>query len=149
MMNVDVGTLIRRASRDDRRKAFGCWRRQDMKKVEEVSEERKAELLALFEAELGLTPESPETPEKKEPPVKVVVEEGEVVRDALVRVAPSDPNFPKSQEGEVRVRRTDFVTVRIDLWEEQQRQKAEDRRHRRAIDPYRMGHWGDDGDDAA
>jgi hypothetical protein len=79
-------------------------------------------------------------PPRKKP--KVVTNEGEVVRDALVRVSPSDPNYPKSEEGEVRVRRADFVTVRIDLWEEQQRAKREDRLRRRALDPYRTGIWG-------
>ena len=104
----------------------------------EVTEERRAELLALLEEELGLTP-----PKPKKPEVKVVVEETEVVRDAIVQVAPSDPNYPHSDEGVVRVRRSDFVTIRMDLWEEQQRQKREDRLRRREIDPFRMGHWDD------
>ena len=65
----------------------------------------------------------------------------EIVRDADVKVSDADPNYPKSEEGMVRVRRSDYVTIRMDLWEEQQRQKAEDRRHRRMIDPCRMGHW--------
>jgi len=35
----------------------------------------------------------------------------------------------------------DFVTLRLDLYEEQMRQKAADRRHRKMIDPARMGLW--------
>ncbi len=81
-------------------------------------------------------------PPRPKPKPKVVASDGELVRDALVRVGPDDPNYAKSEEGVVKVRRTDFVTVRIDLWEEQQRQKSEERRHRRMIDPDRLGHWG-------
>jgi hypothetical protein len=104
--------------------------------MKKVSEERKAELLALLEEELGLIP-----PKVKPTTVKVVVEEAEVVRDAVVHVAPSDPNYPQSEGGVVRVQRPGFVTIRMDLWEEQQRQKREDRLRRREIDPFRMGHW--------
>jgi hypothetical protein len=81
------------------------------------------------------------------PKPKVVTSEGELIRDALVRVGPADPNYKKSDEGVVRVKRNDFVTIRMDLWEEQQRQKAEDRRHRRAIDPCRLGLYGPVDDD--
>jgi hypothetical protein len=42
----------------------------------------------------------------------------------------------------VKVRRSDFVTVRIDLWEEQQAEKRAARRHRRMIDPCRLGLYG-------
>lgn len=84
-------------------------------------------------------------PPKKKP--KVVASEGELVRDAVVRVAPSDPNYRKSEEGMVRVRRADFVTVNMRAYEEQQMLKAEDRRHRQMIDPYRLGHWGPVDDD--
>lgn len=105
--------------------------------MKNVSEERRAELLALLEEELGLVPP------RKKPAVKVVVEEAEVVRDADVRVSRSDPNYPGSDEGVVRVRRNDFVTIRMDLWEEQQRMKREDRLRRREIDPFRMGHWNE------
>ena len=99
-----------------------------------VSPERVAELVALLEKALGLTPK----PKLK---AKAVVSEGEVVRDADVRVSPADPNYPNSNEGTVRVRRSDFVTVNMDLYEAQQRQKAEDRRLRRSLDPFRLGHW--------
>src|SRR5262245_10033955 len=109
-----------------------------------VSPERTAEIVAMFEKLLGLEP-------KPKPKPKAVVNGGEVVRDADVRVSPADPNYRQSDEGVVRVRRSEFVTVRIDLWEEQQAIKREERRRRREIDPFRLGHWGptDDGDDAA
>jgi hypothetical protein len=79
-------------------------------------------------------------PPKKKP--KAVTNEGEVVRDADVRVSPSDPNYGKSDDGVVRVRRSDFVTVRMDLYEEQQREKRLDRLRRREMDPARTGIWG-------
>jgi hypothetical protein len=83
-------------------------------------------------------------PPRPKPKPKVVTSEGELVRDAIVQVGPGDPNYKKSDEGVVRVRRSDWVTIRIDLWEEQQRQKAEERLHRQMIDPCRLGHWDDD-----
>jgi hypothetical protein len=86
-------------------------------------------------------------PPRPKPKAKVVASDGELVRDAMVRVGPADPNYRESDEGVVRVKRNDFVTVRIDLWEEQQRQKAEDRRHRRALDPCRLGLYGPIEDD--
>jgi hypothetical protein len=73
---------------------------------------------------------------------KVVVKENQVVRDADPHVSRIDPNYPKSDEGVVRVRRNDWVTIRMDLWEEQQRQKRAEKLHRRQLDPYRLGHWG-------
>ena len=99
-----------------------------------VTPERKAELIAELEEIIGHRMSKP----------KVVASETNVVRDADVKVSKADPNYPKSEEGVVRVRRNDFVTVRIDLWEEQQRQKAEDRRHRKMIDPCRLGIWDND-----
>lgn len=106
--------------------------------------ESTAEIVALLEKMLGLEP-------KPKPRPKVVVTEEGVVRDADVQVGPADPNYRRSEEGVVRVRRSDFVTVRIDLWEQQQAEKREARRQRRMLDPYRLGHWGptDDDDDAA
>jgi len=83
----------------------------------------------------------------RKPRPKVVTSEAQVIRDADVRVSPDDPNYRKSNEGVVRVRRSDFVTLRLDLWEEQQRQRREDRLRRRAIDPCRLGHWGSIEDD--
>jgi hypothetical protein len=61
-----------------------------------------------------------------------------------VPVAPTDPNYRGSADGVVRVKRNDFVKVNIGLYEAQQRQKAEDRLLRRQIDPFRLGHWGDE-----
>src|SRR5215472_4179790 len=107
------------------------WRR-----AMSVTPERTAELVALMEKALGLTP-------KPKPKPKVVVSEDGVVRDADVRVSPADPNYRGSDEGVVRVRRTDFVTINMELWEAQQEQKREDRRIRRSLDPFRLGHWED------
>ena len=79
---------------------------------------------------------------KPKPKPKVVANEGEVVRDAEVQVAPKDPNYRNANDGVVRVRRRDFVTINMSAWEEQQCQKMEDRRRRREIDPARTGIWG-------
>jgi hypothetical protein len=100
-----------------------------------VTPERTAELVGLLEKALGLTP-------KPKPKPKVVVNEDGVVHDADVRVSPADPNYHGSDDGVVRVRRSDFVTVRVDLWEEQQAAKREERRRRRALDPCRLGLYG-------
>jgi len=100
-----------------------------------VDPKKTEELVALLEKVLGLTP-------KPKPKPRVVTTEEGVVRDADVRVSPADPNYRGSEEGFVRVRRKDFVTVRMDLYEVQMREKAEARRVRRAMDPYRLGHWG-------
>jgi hypothetical protein len=98
-----------------------------------VDPRKTAELVALMEKALGLTPKP-----------KAVVNDGEIVRDANVRVSPADPNYRGSDEGVVRVRRNDFVRINMELWEAQQEAKREDRRMRRALDPYRLGHWGTD-----
>jgi len=102
-----------------------------------VDPKKTAELVALMEKALGLTP-------KPNPKPKVVTTEDGVVRDADVRVSPADPNYRGSEEGTVRVRRSQFVRINMELYEAQQQQKAEDRRQRRMLDPYRMGHWGSD-----
>jgi hypothetical protein len=102
-----------------------------------VTPERKAELIAELEEIIGHRMDRP----------KVVASETNVVRDADVKVSKADPNYAKSEEGMVKVRRSDFVVIRMDLYEEQMRQKAEDRRQRRMIDPYRLGHWGPDDED--
>ena len=73
--------------------------------------------------------------------LKLSSNDGEVVRDADVRVSPADPNYRENDGGVVRVRRSDFVTINMELYEEQQRLKREDRRRRREIDPFRVGHW--------
>jgi len=78
---------------------------------------------------------------------KVVTSDAKVVRDAVVKVGPDDPNYVRSDEGVVKVRRSDWVKARIDLWEEQMRQKAEDRRRRRELDPCRLGLYGPVDDD--
>jgi len=88
-----------------------------------VDPKKTAELVALMEKALGLTP-------KPKPKPKVVTTEDGVVSDADVRVSPADPNYRGSDEGVVRVRRSDFVTINMELWEAQQQQKAEDRRLR-------------------
>jgi uncharacterized protein YbcI len=78
---------------------------------------------------------------------KVVVKENEVVRDADPHVSKADPNYAKSDEGVVKVRRDDWVTIRVDLWEQQQRERREERLRRRELDPFRLGHWGTDEDE--
>jgi hypothetical protein len=99
-----------------------------------VDPKRVAELVALMEKALGLTP-------KPKPKPKVIANEGEVVRDAEVQVSPKDPNYRGSEEGVVKVRRSDFVTINMELYEAQQEDKREARRARRRLDPYRLGHW--------
>ena len=111
-----------------------------MEAVMAVSPERTVELVALLEKALGLSP-------RPRPKPKVVVNEEEVVRDADVRVGPADPNYRESDNGIVRVRRSDFVTVNIAVWEEQQAAKREERRLRRALDPCRLGLYGPIDDD--
>jgi len=76
------------------------------------------------------------------PKPKAVVVEDQVVRDANSHVSRADPNYAASDDGVVKVRRRDWVTVRIDLWEEQMRQRREERRIRRALDPCRLGLYG-------
>ena len=73
---------------------------------------------------------------------KVVTKDSEVVRDAVAHVSKADPNYRGSDGGFVKVQRSDFVTVRMDVYEEQMRERAEARRQRRLLDPYRLGHWG-------
>jgi hypothetical protein len=99
-----------------------------------VDPKKTAELVALMEKALGLTP-------KPKPKPKVVTTEDGVVRDADVRVSPADPNYHGSEEGVVRVRRSQFVTINMELYEAQQQAKREDRLRRRALDPFRLGHW--------
>ena len=100
----------------------------------EVGKMTRAEVKAIIEEIWG--PPSPK------PKPKVVVEEAEVIRDADVRVSPDDPTTVRSDEGMVRVRRSDFVTINMEAWEEQQRQKRIDRLRRKALDPARLGIWG-------
>ena len=93
-----------------------------------MTPERKAEIRAL------LNPTPPSKP-------KVVTSEGDVIRDAVVKVAPEDPNA-RGGDRVVEVRRSDWVTINIPLWERQQAEKALDRKRWRELDPFRMGHWG-------
>jgi hypothetical protein len=105
-----------------------------------VTPERRAELKAMIEKAIGGP--LPRVTRPKVVASKIEEEEkSEIVRDADVKVSAVDPNHD-GDGGEVRVRRNEFVTVRMDLWEEQQRQKRAERRHRRQLDPCRLGHWG-------
>jgi hypothetical protein len=98
-----------------------------------VTPERKAELIAALEELIGPRPM---------PRPKVVTRDNDVVRDADSHVSRVDPNYASSEQGAVRVRRSDFVTIRMDLWEEQKRQRREERLRRRALDPCRLGLYG-------
>ena len=79
---------------------------------------------------------------RPKPKPKVVASDGEVVRDAEVKVSDKDPNYRRSDEGVVRVLRPGFVKINMEMWEAQQEDKREARRARRRLDPYRLGHWG-------
>lgn len=79
---------------------------------------------------------------RPKPKPKVVADDGQVVRDAEVQVAPKDPNYRNANDGVVKVRRSDFVTINMAAYEEQQRWKREDRLRRRELDPARTGIWG-------
>ena len=92
----------------------------------------RAEVLAIVDDICGPGPARP----------KVVVSEDRVVRDAEAHVSRADPNYAGSDGGVVRVRRSDFVTINMAVWEAQMREKREQRRLRRVLDPYRLGHWG-------
>jgi hypothetical protein len=81
-------------------------------------------------------------PAPPKPKPKAVTNEGEVIRDAVVRVGPADPNYSQSDGGTVTVRRKDFVTINMSVWEQQMREKREDRRIRRELDPCRLGLYG-------
>src|SRR5262245_36507804 len=106
-----------------------------------ITPERKAELWAELEEMIGNPP--PDKP-------KVTNDDGTVIRDADPVVSRADPNYPGSDSGVVRVRRrSDFVTINMELWEAQQADKREARRQRRMLDPARLGHWGPTDDDAA
>jgi hypothetical protein len=87
-------------------------------------------------------------PPKPKPKPKVVTSEGRPIRDAVVTVAPEDPNA-RGGDRVVEVRREDFVTINFELYELQQAEKARHRRYLRELDPYRMNLYGpiDDDDD--
>jgi len=101
-----------------------------------VDPKRVAEIVAQFERTAGLTP-------KPQPKARAVAVDGEVVSDANVQVSEADPNYRKNDGGVVRVRRSDFVTINMELYEAQQQLKREDRLRRKEIDPARLGHWDD------
>jgi hypothetical protein len=82
---------------------------------------------------------------EREPKPKAVVVKDQVVRDADVPVSRTDPN--RSDDGIVKVRRPDYVTIDMVAYEEQQRWKAEQRRRNRELDPYRLGLYGPIDDD--
>jgi hypothetical protein len=81
-------------------------------------------------------------PAPPKPKPKAVTNDGEVIRDAIVRVSPSDPNYSRSDDGVVTVKRRDFVTINMQAYEEQQRWKREARQERRQLDPCRLGLYG-------
>jgi hypothetical protein len=67
---------------------------------------------------------------------------------AEVRVSRADPNWPASREGLVRVERGEgLVTINWPAYERQREEEARDRARARALDPYRLGHWGPVGGD--
>jgi len=101
-----------------------------------MTPERKAEIRRL------LNPTPPPKP-------KVVTSNGDVIRDAVVKVAPEDPNAKGREDRVVAVKRADWVTVNIPAWERQQAEKARDRQRWRDLDPCRLGLYGpiDDDDD--
>jgi hypothetical protein len=109
-----------------------------------------------FVAELmrELLPDPPPPPAPKVPPrpgpeerrAKVVVDHGEVVRNADVRVSPVDPNARHRGEERVVVRRPGIVTIDMAAAERQYwhrvHEREMERQQRRALDPFGYGHWG-------
>jgi hypothetical protein len=41
----------------------------------------------------------------------------------------------------IRPKRSDQVTIRLDLWVEQQAEREAERKRLRELDPFRLGHW--------
>jgi hypothetical protein len=76
------------------------------------------------------------------PKPKAVVVEDQVVRDANVEVSKADPNYPTGEDKVVHVRRADYVTINIPLWEEQQAEKRRYKRYLKELDPCRLGLYG-------
>ena len=62
-------------------------------------------------------------------------------------VSKADKNFPTSDDGMVRVRRPDYVTINIPLWEAQQEEKRRYKRYLRELDPCNLGLYGPIDDD--
>lgn len=103
-----------------------------------MTPERKAEIEAELDAILGPLP-------RPKPKVKVVANEGRVVRDAEVVVSPRDPNAQSGRARIVHVR-ADTVTINMAAAERQYwdnlRSPERDRHQRSQLDPFRYGHWG-------
>lgn len=87
-----------------------------------ITPERKAELEAAVREILGPPPPKPK------PKPKVVTSEGVTIRDAVVHVAPEDPNA-KGPNRIVEVRREDWVTINMRAYEEQRAWEAASRRY--------------------
>jgi hypothetical protein len=81
-------------------------------------------------------------PSPPKPKPKAVTSDGTVIRDAIVRVGPTDPNYDRSDGGVVTVRRKDWVKINMEAYERQMGEKREDRRIRRQLDPCRLGLYG-------
>jgi hypothetical protein len=105
-----------------------------------MSEKREAEIWAELDELLGPPPK---------PKPKVVTQDDATIRDADVPVSKADKNYPISDEGVVRVRRPDYVTINFAAYEEQQAEKARYKRYLKELDPCRLGIYGpiDDEDD--
>jgi hypothetical protein len=105
-----------------------------------ISPERDAELTAIAKEFLrdfyNATPKP-----------KAVVVKDQVVRDANVEVSKADRNYPTSDEGVVRVRRPDYVTINFAEYERQQAEKAAYKRYLKDLDPCRLGLYGPLDDD--
>jgi hypothetical protein len=99
-----------------------------------VTPEREAELITELEEIIGR--------KQMSKPKVVATDELGIVRDADVKVSTVDRNYKEGDGGVVRVRRSDFVTVNMRAFEEQQRWRREERRRRRELDPARTGIWG-------
>ena len=84
---------------------------------------------------------------RPKPKPKVVTSDGEQIRDAEVKVSDRDPNYRESDDGVVKVRRSQFVKINMEVYEAQQQWKREERRHRREIDPARTGIWDNPDDE--
>jgi hypothetical protein len=102
--------------------------------------ERKAEIKAALDEILG--------PDPIPKPKVVVRQDLGVIRDADVPVSSADKNAPaRDDEGMVRVRRADWVTIDIGKWEKQQAEKAAYKRYLKELDPCRLGLYGPIDDD--
>jgi hypothetical protein len=99
-----------------------------------ITPERKAEIIAALEKKCGPLP--------KVMPKVVTREDAGTIRDADVAVSRADKNYPNSDEGFVRVRRPDWVTIDIGKWEEQQAEKRRYKRYLKDLDPCRLGLYG-------